>query len=119
MPIDSVCLITLIILSQRLAGPAALALGGVGLGLYNGSVVEPVSAKEAATNVDLNKVREAITEVIDNDAEKRGDGTSLAGTFIRLAWHASGTYNCATGEGGSNGARMRFDPEASAGKSVF
>lgn len=76
---------------------------------------EPAYAKEAKANVDLKKVREAITEIIENDAEKRGDGTSLAGTFIRLAWHCSGTYNATTGQGGSNGARMRFDPEASAG----
>jgi len=52
---------------------------------------EPILAKEnVSKGVDLKKVREAITEVIDTDAEKRGDGTSLAGTFIRLAWHCSG-----------------------------
>ena len=73
----------------------------------------PVFAKEAVA--DLPKVREAILEVIENDMEKRGDGTSLYGTFIRLAWHCSGTYSAADGSGGSNGARMRFDPEASWG----
>jgi len=71
-----------------------------------------IQAKEA---VDLAKVREAIVEVIDSDAEKRGDGTSLAGTFIRLAWHCSGTYSKVDSSGGSNGARMRFEPEASWG----
>ena len=34
--------------------------------------------------VDMKKVREAITEVIESDMEKRGDGTSLYGTMIRL-----------------------------------
>lgn len=27
--------------------------------------------------------------------------------LVRLAWHASGTYDKATGTGGSNGATMR------------
>ena len=65
-------------------------------------------AKEA---VDLAKVREAIVEVVENDAEKRGDGTSLYGTLIRLAWHCSGTYSKEDGTGGSNGGLMRFKPE--------
>ena len=73
----------------------------------------PVWAKDASS--DLPKVREAILEVIENGMEKRGDGTSLYGTLIRLAWHASGTYSKVDGSGGSNGARMRFDPEASWG----
>ena len=32
---------------------------------------------------------------------------------MRLAWHSSGTYDAATGTGGSNGATMRFEPEIS------
>jgi cytochrome c peroxidase len=74
-------------------------------------------AKEES-KVDLAKVREAITAVIDADAEKRGDGSSLAGTFIRLCWHSSGTYNAADGTGGSNGAKQRFNPEASYGNNA-
>jgi catalase (peroxidase I) len=92
-----------------MVAPAAVTLGS-GLVLYG--TAEPVHAKES---VDLNKVREAIMQVVESDAEKRGDGTSLAGTFIRLAWHASGTYKAADNSGGSNGGRMRYDPEASLG----
>lgn len=35
--------------------------------------------------------------------------------FVRLAWHASGTYDKETGTGGSCKGTMRFDPEAKHG----
>lgn len=95
-------------------GPASLAATSA-MVVYQMSP-EPVYAKEAiAPSTDMKKVREAIVEVIEKDSEQRGDGTSLAGTFIRLAWHCSGTYSAADNSGGSNGARMRFNPEASWG----
>jgi hypothetical protein len=34
---------------------------------------------------------------------------------VRLAWHASGTYDNTDSTGGSNGATMRFEPETSDG----
>ena len=68
---------------QRLAGPASL----VALGALS---VETTHAKES---LDLQKIREAIVDVIETDQEKRGDGTSLYGTMIRLAWHCAGTYS--------------------------
>jgi len=77
--------------------------------------LQEAQAKEA---VDLNKVRASIVQLIEQDAEKRDDGTSLAGTFIRLAWHSCGTYKAADNSGGSNGARMRFSPEASYGNNA-
>jgi cytochrome c peroxidase len=46
---------------------------------------------------------------MDNPSWEDG---SLAPVFIRLAWHSSGTYDMATGTGGSNGAGMRFAKEA-------
>ena len=72
---------------QRMMGPGAIAVGAF---VFVGQ--EPAFAKEAP-KTDLKKVREAIVEVIENDAEKRGDGTSLYGTMIRLAWHCSGTFS--------------------------
>ncbi|KAJ1500475.1 hypothetical protein HMI55_003872 [Coelomomyces lativittatus] len=41
------------------------------------------------------------------------DDGSLGPLLVRLAWHASGTYDRVTGTGGSDGATMRFAPESS------
>ncbi|CAB9528707.1 Putative heme-binding peroxidase [Seminavis robusta] len=61
------------------------------------------------SNVDYDKVRSDLKLLMDNPS---WDDGSLAPIFIRLAWHSSGTYDAATGTGGSNGAGMRFDTEA-------
>jgi cytochrome c peroxidase len=63
-------------------------------------------------------VRASIVELIDHDAEQRDDGTSVAGTLIRLAWHSCGTYQQSDKSGGSNGAKMRFAPEANYGNNA-
>ena len=44
------------------------------------------------------------------DEDDYDDG-SYGPVVLRLGWHASGTYDAATGTGGSNGATMRFAPE--------
>lgn len=67
---------------------------------------------EAAGNddnkVDFAAVRQDIVKLLDED-DNRGP------LFIRLAWHASGTYDKASHTGGSNGATMRYQPEAGFG----
>jgi len=40
------------------------------------------------------------------------DDGSIGPVLVRLAWHASGTYDVNTKTGGSDGATMRFTPEA-------
>lgn len=45
------------------------------------------------------------------DAELTSDDGTYAPIFIRLAWHASGTYDKETKTGGSSKATMRFIPE--------
>lgn len=54
-----------------------------------------------------------IADKLEHDPEY--DDGSFGPVLVRLAWHASGTYDKNTGTGGSNGATMRFAPEANHG----
>jgi len=65
---------------------------------------------EASTNWD--EVRKDIVDILEN--EEYDDG-SYGPVLVRLAWHAAGTFCKKDGSGGSCGATMRFDPEASHG----
>ena len=58
-------------------------------------------------------IRTMIKEVMDG-GDYDGHG-SYGPSFVRLAWHASGTYCQSTKTGGSNGGTMRFNPEAGYG----
>lgn len=58
---------------------------------------------------DYEAVREAVRAIIDNDDYDDG---SIGPVLVRLSWHASGTYDAASGTGGSNGATMRYSMEA-------
>lgn len=70
-------------------------------------------AKTEGAPVDYDKVAEDIRSLLD--VENYDDG-SLGPLFVRLAWHACGTYDKADGSGGSfGGATMRFSPEADHG----
>mmetsp|Transcript_108461 Transcript_108461/g.305754 ORF Transcript_108461/g.305754 Transcript_108461/m.305754 type:complete len:335 (+) Transcript_108461:42-1046(+) len=83
-------------------------------GVAAGIAVAMTQRSEAAA-VDIKKVKEEIAAAIEAEDEKRGDGTSIGPTLVRLAWHASGTYSIHDRTGGSNGATMRFKPENSWG----
>jgi len=67
------------------------------------------STTGVVSRVDYNSVRHELKQMMDNPS---WDDGSLAPIFIRLAWHSSGTYDSASGTGGSNGAGMRFSTEA-------
>ena len=61
------------------------------------------------TTTDYQAIYDAIAQrLIDEDEYDDG---SYGPVVLRLGWHSSGTYDAATGTGGSNGATMRFDPE--------
>ena len=59
------------------------------------------------------QVRKAIADILESE-EDYDDG-SLGPVFVRLAWHASGTFEQFGNTGGSNGATMRFAPECNHG----
>ncbi|KAH7925640.1 cytochrome c peroxidase [Leucogyrophana mollusca] len=107
------------------AGLGAAAIGGIAYYVY---VSQSDTAREAGTAVrgaaqtakvaanftptkaDYQKVYNRIAEIMD-DAGEYDDG-SFGPVLLRLAWHASGTYDKNTGTGGSNYATMRFEPES-------
>ncbi|KAJ7045881.1 heme peroxidase [Mycena alexandri] len=62
---------------------------------------------------DYQKVYNKIAEVMD-EADEYDDG-SYGPVLLRLAWHASGTFDLASNTGGSNYATMRFAPESAHG----
>lgn len=59
---------------------------------------------------DYQKVYNTVAELLD-EAGDYDDG-SYGPVLVRLAWHASGTYDKETNTGGSNYATMRFAPES-------
>ncbi|KAF8658935.1 hypothetical protein AX14_007674 [Amanita brunnescens Koide BX004] len=68
------------------------------------------AAKFTPSKEDYQKVYNRIAEIID-DAGSYDDG-SYGPIILRLAWHASGTYDKESNSGGSNYATMRFESEA-------
>jgi len=71
-----------------------------------------VTAFAEEKKVDYRAVREDIKKLLDK--EDWDDG-SVGPVFVRLAWHASGTYDHKSKSGGSAGATMRFAPESTDG----
>lgn len=61
---------------------------------------------------DYTAVRKDIIAILN---QPDYDDGSIGPILVRLAWHASGTYDKVTKTGGSNGATMRFAPESTDG----
>ncbi|CBF85254.1 peroxidase [Aspergillus nidulans FGSC A4] len=94
---------------------AGVALaGGAGAYFYlQGGDVGASTKVFTPTKEDYQKVYNAIAERLANETDY--DDGSYGPVLVRLAWHASGTYDAETGTGGSNGATMRFAPESDHG----
>ncbi|KAF9970921.1 heme peroxidase [Actinomortierella ambigua] len=69
-------------------------------------------AEKKKEPLDYQKVYNAIAELLEDD---NYDDGSYGPVFLRLAWHASGTFDKNFTNGGSWGATMRFKPEAGHG----
>ncbi|KAM0748783.1 cytochrome c peroxidase Ccp1 [Meredithblackwellia eburnea MCA 4105] len=108
--------------APKSGGSNTLLFALLGAGLLGGGAYyafakdefDPYKQKDAASpkKVDYQKVYNAIAEILE--AEDYDDG-SYGPVLVRLAWHASGTYDKESNSGGSNGATMRFAPESNHG----
>lgn len=70
----------------------------------------PDKKDESLSKEEIAAATAAIEDLLDNSED---DG--LGPTLVRLAWHASGTYDKESHSGGSDGATMRFEPESNHG----
>ena len=75
--------------------------------------ITPQHAKEML-EINYEDVKKDILELLTNSQPSwPADYGNYGPMFIRLAWHASGSYRTSDGRGGSDGGRQRFDPERS------
>lgn len=89
---------------------------GVGVGHGNNKLhgIKGLIGKDGIGSYeDYQQVYNAIADELEKDVEY--DDGSFGPVLVRLAWHASGTYSKDENTGGSNGATMRFAPEADHG----
>lgn len=92
----------------------AAVAGGAGYYFYaNGSPAAASAKVVNPTKEDYQKVYNEIAARLEENDDY--DDGSFGPVLLRLAWHASGTYDKVTGTGGSNGATMRFAPESEHG----
>lgn len=101
---------------------AAATIGGAAAGYYfytqsNGSLLSGSASETTGLFTpkyeDYQKVYNEIASLLE-EKDNYDDG-SYGPVLVRLAWHASGTFDKETGTGGSNGATMRFAPEGDHG----
>jgi cytochrome c peroxidase len=97
-----------------IGGLVAALAGGAGFYYMNGGA-EQVKAAGVFTpkQEDYQKVYDRIAALLVEHDDY--DDGSYGPVLVRLAWHASGTYDAMTKTGGSNGSTMRFPPEGDHG----
>ncbi len=68
----------------------------------------------AIAELDVEALKRDIIEVMTTSQEWwPADYGHYGPLFIRMAWHAAGTYRVADGRGGANGGYQRFAPQSS------
>lgn len=99
---------------------AALGVGPDGANKLSGSKDGRAATREANggqvgshSKKDYQQVYNAIASELESNPDY--DDGSFGPVLIRLAWHASGTYDKQSNTGGSNGATMRHAPESDHG----
>jgi len=82
-------------------------------GLVIGATIYEMTGQRASADTKTNwaQIRKEIEELLEPKDADYDDG-SYGPLFVRLAWHAAGTYDKNERKWGSNGATMRFHPEA-------
>jgi catalase-peroxidase len=66
---------------------------------------------EAFANLDLEAVKKDLQELMKTSQEWwPADWGHYGPLFIRMSWHAAGTYRVADGRGGAGGGQQRFEP---------
>jgi catalase-peroxidase len=81
----------------------------------NNPATNPLGAEfdyaEAFKTLDLAAVKADIAVVLtDSKPWWPADFGSYAGLFVRMAWHAAGTYRVSDGRGGAGSGQQRFAP---------
>ena len=67
--------------------------------------------REAVANLDFDEVKSDVRSVLTDSKDWwPADFKHYGPFFIRLSWHAAGTYRTLDGRGGGDGGQMRFDP---------
>ncbi|KAJ2842333.1 heme peroxidase, partial [Coemansia erecta] len=92
-------------------GVVVALIGGALAGWHFFSNTEASDA-HAWKKVDYQTVYKEIADILE---EEDYDDGSYGPVFVRLAWHASGTFDKMTRTGGSNGGTIRFPIESSHG----
>jgi len=93
---------------------ALAAAGGAGGGYYIWSMQSSDGgSKGVRKQEDYQKVYDAIAKILEDNPQY--DDGSYGPVLLRLAWHASGTYDKTTKDGGSGSGSMRFEPECKHG----
>ena len=67
--------------------------------------------REAVATLDFDEVKSDVRSVLTDSKDWwPADFKHYGPFFIRLSWHAAGTYRTLDGRGGGDGGQMRFDP---------